>query len=415
MQNSEVVEAKKSKSLATIFFTIFIDLLGVGILIPVLPQLLANPGSASSLLPVGMSLKTGYVLFGILIALYPLGQFFATPILGQLSDRYGRKPVLMLSILGTALSYIVFAFGIVTKNVPLLFISRFVDGITGGNISVAQAAIADSSAPQDRAKNFGMIGAAFGMGFILGPFIGGKLADHTLVSWFSASTPFFFAALLSFSNLIFIKFFFKETHAERTTKKFEWNQSISNIKKAFTIPGLSSIFTTSFLYQSGFAFFTTFFSIFLIARFGFAEGAIGNYFAYVGIWIAFTQAVIVRYVTSKIDAVQILKVTIFSTSLFLIVQASAYALWQLLIIAPLFAMSNGVTLAHLGALLSRRAPAERQGEILGLGASLGALSQIVPPLVAGLIAAYLRPEAPVFIAAAAILLAGVYFVQKEKK
>src|SRR6185369_2029743 len=113
-----------------------------------------------------------------------------------------RRKLLAISILGTSASYVVFALGIVTKNLPLLFISRAFDGITGGNIAVAQAAVADITKPEHRAKNFGLIGAAFGLGFIIGPYIGGKLSDPSVVSWFSASTPFWFAAALSFFNFI---------------------------------------------------------------------------------------------------------------------------------------------------------------------------------------------------------------------
>ena len=212
-----------NKVLFAVVFTIFIDLLGIGILIPVIPQLLANPASPFYLLAQGVSIKTGYIILGFLTAIFPLMQFFATPLLGELSDRFGRKPVLAISLLGTCISYILFAIGILTKNLPLLFVSRGFDGITGGNIAVAQAAIADVSTPENRAKNFGLMGAAFGIGFILGPYIGGKLSDPNLISWFNAATPFWFAALLCFANVLSVVFLLPETHKH---KKSETNLHI---------------------------------------------------------------------------------------------------------------------------------------------------------------------------------------------
>src|SRR3954447_26648937 len=135
-----------------ILFTILIDTLGIGILGPILPQLLGNPSSPHYLLGAGATVGSGYILFGFLVAVYPIMQFFATPILGQLSDRHGRKPVLALSLFGTSLGYALFATGILVRSIPLLFFARALDGITGGNLSVAQASIADVTKPQDRTK-----------------------------------------------------------------------------------------------------------------------------------------------------------------------------------------------------------------------------------------------------------------------
>ena len=274
--------------LLAVFMTVFVDLVGVGILIPIFPQLI-TPGSPDSILPDGWSPTNGLILLGWLSAAYPIAQFLAAPLLGQLSDKFGRKVVLQLSILGTALGYALFAYGLATKNIPLLFASRILDGITGGNISVAQAAIADISTNKNRAKNFGLIGMAFGLGFILGPYIGGKLADPSVVSWFSAATPFWFAMGLSLFNILLITLFLPETLKIKSNKRIDIAKPFHNIASAFSRPGLRSIMPSSFLFTAGFTFFTTFFGVVLVQKFGFNASNTGDYFAYVGLWIAVVQ------------------------------------------------------------------------------------------------------------------------------
>ena len=196
-------KANKPKApLLTIFLTVFLDMLGVGIVIPVIAPLLLDP--SHNMLSVDYTVEARTILLGFLIAAYPLAQFFGAPMLGALSDRFGRKKLLFISLIGTFAGYILFATAILEQNIYLLFFSRLLDGFTGGNISIALSAISDSSDEKSKAKNFGIVGAAFGLGFILGPYIGGKLADPGIVSWFNASTPFWFAAILTAVNLLFV-------------------------------------------------------------------------------------------------------------------------------------------------------------------------------------------------------------------
>lgn len=396
--------------LVVIFLTIFVDLLGVGILIPVIPLLLADPRSPYFLLPSGVSLKDGYILLGFLTASYSIAQFFATPILGQLSDHFGRKKILAISLSGTAISYVIFAIGILTRNIPLLFIARTFDGITGGNISVAQAAIADVTAPQNRAKAFGIIGAAFGLGFIMGPYIGGKLSDHTLVPWFNATTPFWFAAILSALNMLSVLIFFPETR-DRIQKTFiiRWGKSLQDIITAYSNKTLRPLFATTFFYYAGFTFFITFFGVFLISKFKFTQGNIGDYFAYIGLWSAFTQAVTVRFLSKRFSESSILRITLFGSGIAAMCYFLPTVWWQLLLIVPFFATFNGLMLTFSRSLISKSVDADLQGEVLGIAASVQAFAMSIPPMLSGYIAAQITPEAPIFVASITMFIAAVTF------
>ncbi len=351
-------------------------MLGYGILIPIMPQLLANPLSPSYLLGGAENLKHGYILLGLLIAVFPLAQFVAAPILGQLSDRHGRKKILLFSLMGTCLSYVLFALGIHMKLLWLLFFGRTLDGLTGGNVAVAQAAVADVTRPENRTKNFGLIGAAFGLGFVVGPFLGGKLSDGTLVSWFDFATPFWFAALLSLTNVIFVLTSFDETHANPNPHSaVNWHQSVTNLLQAFNLRGLRGLYATVFLFHCGFSFFTTFISVFLITRFGFNQSHLGDFFAYVGLWVIFTQGFITRRLSRIYAEPQILKVSLIICGCGILCYFLAKTPLQLLCIVPFFAVFNGLSQSNMVGLISRSVDSSIQGEILGINASIQAFAQ----------------------------------------
>ena len=171
-----------------IFLTAFMDTLGFGIVIPVLSPLFLDP--SSGMFPATFDMPSRMMLLGILIAVYPIAQFFGAPILGGLSDWHGRRRLLMLAEFGVLVGYVIFALGVTYHNLSMLFASLLIGGFMAGNASIINSIIADISDERTKAKNFGLSGMALGVGFIIGPFIGGKLADHTIVSWFNYATPF---------------------------------------------------------------------------------------------------------------------------------------------------------------------------------------------------------------------------------
>lgn len=397
--------------LTIVIFTIFLDALGFGILMPIVPLLLTDPTSNFYILPKELSVQAGYILLGLITAVFPLMQLFSTSILGQFSDRFGRKPILMYTLFGTAASYTLFAFGISIKSIPLLFVARSLAGITSGNLSVAQASIADLTKPQDRAKNFGLIGAAFGLGFIIGPFLGGKLSDSNILPFFNPTVPFYFAALLGLINALSVRFNFRETNKfSNKEEKLEWRRSLTNILKAFKFEKLRVLYFINFLFFSGFTFFVTFMGVYLIKKFHFNQGNIGDFYSFLGIWIAFTQGLLVRRVAKYFSEWQILRITIVMAGVFigfLYFISSGYLVY---FIAPLIAMCNGLSFANMAGLISRSADEKIQGEILGINASIQALAQLIPPILAGFIAASFAPETPLIVASLIIILSGILFI-----
>jgi DHA1 family tetracycline resistance protein-like MFS transporter len=405
-------ERLEKKALPIVISTIFLDVLGVGILFPVLPQLIF-----SIFEPAGYSYKGSLIMLGWLTFIYPFMQFLATPILGQLSDRYGRKPVLSFSLFGTALGYVLFAVGIITKNIPLLFFARAMDGITGGNISVARAVIADVSAPEHRTKNFGLIGAAFGIGFVAGPYIGARLAAPNVgffglfdtPNWFGPAVPFWFAAILSTITAFLVLGVLPETHKHINKKlKLAWNKSLDNIKQAALHPSLRIIFASEFLFWGGFTFFTTFFQILLIQKLGFKVNNVGDFFAYIGIWIALTQGLLTPILAKRFKNHQILRFSLFGNSLALFLMLLPQNTAQLLMVSPLIAIFNGLTMANMSALVSLSADKRIQGEVLGIEASVQALAQSIPAVIAGYVAT-LGVNVPVIVGGAIVFTGGLIF------
>lgn len=402
----------ETKALPIVLLTIFLDVLGIGILIPVLPQLIYK-----IFIPAGFTFDQGLIVLGWLTAIYPLMQFFATPILGQLSDRFGRRPLLGFSLFGTAIGYVIFAFAILTKNIPLLFIGRAVDGLTGGNISVARAVIADVSAPEHRARNFGLIGASFGIGFVMGPYIGARLANPNMSvfglfntpSWFNSATPFWFTAILSLINTILLLSILPETHQHiNRALRVTWNKSVQNIMKAAQLPGLRTIFTAEFFFWGGFTFFTTFFQILLIQKLHFSVNNVGDFFAYIGICIALTQVVLLPLALKHFKSYQILRLSLVGNGVALFLQLLPNTGGQLLLVAPFIAIFNGLTIANSSALVSLSADRKIQGEVLGIEASVQSLAQAIPAAVSGYIAT-IGINMPVIVGGSIMIVGGLIY------
>ena len=403
-----------------IFTTVFIDLVGFGILIPVFPLLIAV-GSPFRVTPESWSFTQGLVMLGWLQAVYPFCTFIASPILGQLSDRFGRRPILALSIFGTSIGYVIFAIGISTANLPLLFLGRALDGFTGGNLAVANAAIGDISTNENRAKNFGVLGAAFGLGFIIGPYLGGKLSSPGVSfyglfdtpSWFGATTPFWFAAIIAMLNCIAVLTTFPETIKEKFhAGRINATQSIQNVISGFRSERLRVVLLSGFLFSAGFTFFTTFFGIYLKNNFNFGASKTGDYFAIVGLFIAFSQAVLVARVSKKLADYSVLRFSLFGNATMMLlyfVVPTSFSMGLYLVI-PFFTAFNGLTMANMTSLISRSAEPGQQGQAMGIYSSVQSLAQVPASILVGYITTSITSSQPLIVASICIALGGLCFV-----
>lgn len=398
---------KPKASLLTIFITVFIDMLGVGIIIPVIPVLFFN--ADSSMLDPSITEAQRSILYGFLIAAYPIFQFFGAPLLGALSDRYGRKPMLTMSLFGTMIGYLLFAYAIKQELLWLLFASRMLPGFTGGNISIILSSIADVSDMKTRTKNFGLVGMAFGIGFILGPTLGGILADNTVVSWFNPETPFYFTAIITLLNIVLVAIRFKETLDEPSTEPFSMFQGFKNIAVSFASPNLRGIFTIVLALSLGFTFFTQFYAVLLIQEFDFTEKNIGLLFGWIGIWLALTQGLLVRKLSDLFAPKAILRVSILTLSMGIALVLLPETSWWFYVIAPIIAISQGLTSPNITSVISEQANPSQQGEILGINQSMQSLGQAIPPIIAGYLSA-INNQFPMIAAAVMIFIAWLLYM-----
>jgi DHA1 family tetracycline resistance protein-like MFS transporter len=394
----------KSRPLLVLFCTLLLDTISIGILIPVLPAIFTDPTSPTFML-YGYSVASQYFLAGAITAVFGLMQFLAAPILGELSDVYGRKRLLTIGVAVLAFSNLLFGFGIEIASLAVLFVARILAGLAGANFSIAQAAIVDVSKPEERAKNFGIIGAAFGIGFILGPLLGGIIA----ATFSHAAMPFIFAGGLGILNVMFIVIFLKETRktTNEVRAKFNIFKGLRNIQEAFRDKDALPVYLSSFFYMCGFAFFTSFIGILLAVNHGYNEAGIGGFFAAFGLCIAVTQLVILPQIAKRFKERPILLVGFPVVAAVIFTYPFIDGNLFLYVLIPFMAIPQGLAFANISSLVSKSVSPDKQGAALGINGSLMALAQGIIPLIAGVGTGVIGLTSPFVAGGLVIMLAWV--------
>ena len=354
----------KSASIGFVFVVVLMDVIGFGVIIPVIPELISEL--------TGVSTTQASTTGGWLLASYALAQFVFAPILGGLSDQYGRRPVLLIAMLGLALDYVVIIFA---PTIAWFFIARLISGMCGSSITVANAYIADVSTAEDRAKNFGMVGAAFGLGFIIGPVLG-------MVGEFGLRLPFIVAAILAFANLAYGYFMIPESLTVENRRPFEWKRAnpLGTFAKLYTYQAIFGLLICYFLItiashsiQSNWAYYTQ-------AIFGWEKWHVGASLAVVGLLFGLSNMFLIGAVTKRWGSVNTLFIGLAFTVLSFVLYAFAYQSWMLLALVAPYAI-GGMSGSSLQAIMSKQVPKNSQGELQSGITSMAMIAAMIGPIV----------------------------------
>ncbi len=396
----------RQASMAFILLTVFMSVLGIGLVVPVLPQLITELA--------GDDLAAGARTYGLFVAVYAAMQFLFAPVLGALSDRFGRRPVLLVSVFGAGVDYLVMA---LAPGIALLFAARAVAGLTAANITVANAYIADITPAPERARRFGLVGAAFGLGFIIGPAIGGLLGSYGL------RVPFFAAAVVTLINWLYGFFVLPESLPLARRRRFVLRSanplgSIARLRAFHGVPSLAAVVVIAAMAQQ---LLQSVWVLFTGLRFGWGPLENGLALAFLGVTTALMQGAGIRPLLARFGERR-------AIALGLSASIAAYTLYALVplgwMLFPVMAIGSlgGLTGPALQGRISRAVSEDEQGGVQGALASLGSLAAIVSPIVATtLFALFTAPHAPwtlpgaPFLLGALLLAAGLALAQRATR
>lgn len=391
LEKTTMKKNKKQAAIGFIFITMLIDITGWGIIIPVIPKLIAEliHGDISEAAKYG-----GWLTFA-----YAITQFVCAPLIGNLSDKYGRRPIILISLFAFALDYLLLAF---SPTIVWLFVGRIIAGLTGASITTASAYIADVSTPENRAKNFGMIGAAFGLGFIIGPVLGGLLGQY------GSRVPFYAAAVLCLLNFLYGYFILPESLSKENRRAFEWKRAnpigaLLNLKK---YPSLIGLILAIFLLYVGSHAVHSNWSFFTMYRFGWDEKMVGISLGVVGLLVGLVQGGLVRFTSPRLGNQKSIYWGLSLYTIGMLLFAFATQSWMMFAFLVPYCL-GGIAGPALQSEVSGKVPANEQGEIQGTLASLMSASAIIgPPMMTNTFYFFTHDEAPFQLPGAPFILGG---------
>jgi DHA1 family tetracycline resistance protein-like MFS transporter len=358
--------------LTVLFVTVFVDLLGFGIVIPFLPMYAER-------------LKVGATGIGLILAIYSLMQFLCAPILGRISDHIGRRPVIMIGLLGSSFSYLIYGFA---NSFVWLLVSRAVHGACAATVSTAQAYVADTTIESKRAHGMGMIGAAFGLGFVMGPALGGILGHSSL------RTPVFFASALTFANLIFAAMRLPESHQpDHAAKLSSLVEPVLNLPSQLVRHRLARIFLVAFLLTFAMAAFEATFALMVPAAYGYGASGVGLLLAFAGLIQALVQGYLLGKIVPHTGELKLIRAGAIAFAIGMAPLASLGSHTLLFVMLALLSAGYGFASPSVASLISRRTERHRQGEVLGVNQSALSLARICGPIAGGFVYQMLGPAA----------------------
>jgi DHA1 family tetracycline resistance protein-like MFS transporter len=382
--------------LAIVVAVVIIDVLGIGLMLPVLPVLIRELS--------GGDLPSASSIYGWIVALYSLMQFLFGPMLGALSDRFGRRPVILFSLAGVVVDYVILS---LAPNVWWMAAARILGGIMGASITTASAYIADISPPEKRAQNFGLIGVAFGVGFVAGPFLGGFLGE------IGSRVPFWVAAGVALLALFFAYFFLPESLVPANRKRFRLTEA--NPVGAFVVlaryPLVFAVLTVFVLTNIGERLLQTNWVFYTGYRYGWGPAEVGISLAVYGVLIALAQGGLVRVIVPLLGEVRTVAFGIAVGAIALVFFAAATQSWMVYAITVLYVLGWGNAGPAVQALVTRAVPANEQGLLQGAITSIGTVTAVIAaPLGAELFAWFIGPSAPFLFPGVAFVLGAVLFL-----
>lgn len=378
-----------------VFITVLINMIGFGIIMPVMPQLIMHVTSQD----LSHAAKWG----GLLSLVYAATQFFMSPVMGGLSDMFGRRPVILGSLLAYSLDFFLMA---VAPTIGFLLLARILAGAFAATFATANAFIADISPPEKRAANFGLIGAAFGLGFIIGPGLGGVIGDT-----FGPRAPFYAVTALGLLNLVYGYFFLPETLAVENRRPFDWKRAnaLGNFLQFRQYPVLLPVAATIFLYQLGHWALPSVWAYYTEERFGWSPAEIGYSLMAVGLGAAIVQGGVTRKLIPMIGESAAATLGLSIAAAFYVIYGLITQGWMVYAIIPIGSLA-GLTLPALNGIMSRTLPANAQGELQGAISSLNGLSMIIGPFVmTQIFAAFTKPGEPFTLGGFTVLPHGAPF------